>query len=570
MVAIYARVSTVNKQDFSRQVNELKAIAKTHGFADSQINVYAESISGYKKDERIQLQQLLLEITNSPAKYKCIYTSEISRIGRNPLETRRIIDDLTEKGIPVYIQSLNQSTIDKDGKRNMIMNIILQVLMEYSNLEAETFKARSKSGLLHSAKNGKAGGGKNLPYGYEKNADGLLVVNPKEEHVIKEIFELYSKGNGIKVISGILNNKAIPTRMNITHKNKRIKFKIEKDGSKIRWSDKQVHDIIRNTLYAGERRFKGEIISAPNIISKDQFEKCKEIRESKTHRNYLTTYTYLLKDKLICGCCGRNYFAKYKPVKGGDKVYICSSRLTKGNCGNLGVNISFLESVVLNVLKTYLSKLSTRPDSIEKLKSQLIGEIEILKNQLMNIHKKLERKISQEKRLLDLYLDLAITRSIFEAKKNQIKSDLVSINQQLSIVDRDIKEKKDHLNKIEENKNKSIEPFNAKTGRSELSAIFNQMLRFIIIAKINDTVAFANIFIQINTLRLMPFRVFLDLSGVRKRPNIYKYYSTSKLSSQVYFDGNKLTTLREIQQEFKRSNKRWNWSEIELENRIEL
>ena len=159
--AIYARVSTSDKQDYQRQINELTLIAKEHGYEDENIINFAESVSGYKKnDERIQLSLLQQKIEENPKFFGCIYTSEISRIGRNPYHTRQVIDRWSELGIPLYIQSLKQSTIDSDGNRNSIMNIILQVLMEYANEEAKTFVIRSKSGLLNSARSGKAGGGR--------------------------------------------------------------------------------------------------------------------------------------------------------------------------------------------------------------------------------------------------------------------------------------------------------------------------------------------------------------------------------------------------------------------------
>ena len=117
-------------------------------------------------------------------------------------------------------------------------------------------------------------------------------------------------------------------------------------SSDIRWSDKQIHDIIRNPIYKGQRRFKGEFLTIPPIISEELFDECTQIRENKRTRNMTTTYTYLLKDLLICGRCGRNYYARYKPIKGGDKVYKCSSTLTiKKSCGNCGININLIESV---------------------------------------------------------------------------------------------------------------------------------------------------------------------------------------------------------------------------------
>ncbi len=193
--AIYARVSTSDKQDYQRQVNELKLIAFKDGYKEEDIETFAENVSGYKRDnERVKLQELQQKIEENREYFGCVYTSEISRIGRNPNHTRQVIDRWSELGVPLYIQSLNQSTLGSDGSRNMIMNIILQVLMEYANEEAKTFKTRSKSGLLNSARSGKSGGGRNLPYGYMKSDDKKLIINDKESQVIVNIFNLYRAG----------------------------------------------------------------------------------------------------------------------------------------------------------------------------------------------------------------------------------------------------------------------------------------------------------------------------------------------------------------------------------------
>src|SRR5690606_29185468 len=98
-----------------------------------------------------------------------------------------------------------------------------------------------------------------------------------------------------------------------------VNYATPRRGADIKWSDKTVLDIVSNSLYYGARRYKGEIFEAPAIITKELFDKCEQVRESKTHRNYLTSYTYLLKDLIKCGCCGRNFFARYKPTAKGDK-----------------------------------------------------------------------------------------------------------------------------------------------------------------------------------------------------------------------------------------------------------
>jgi DNA invertase Pin-like site-specific DNA recombinase len=222
---IYARVSTIDRQDYSRQVNDLTELIVRHGFSENQIEVFAEKISGLKRnDERPELTRMLNLVEKNPEDY-IIYTTEISRIGRDPSDTRKVIDRLTDLKVPVYIKTLQTATVNENGERNATMSIILQVLIEYANMELQTFKERSKSGMRNKSKMGKWLGGVMIPYGYYCDENKFLHIEPEESEIIKRIFKLYSDGFGIKVISNILNADGVLTRTNKTHENKTLKFR---------------------------------------------------------------------------------------------------------------------------------------------------------------------------------------------------------------------------------------------------------------------------------------------------------------------------------------------------------
>lgn len=542
-VALYARISTSDgKQDFTRQLQELRAICKQHGYKDSQIEEYAEAISGYKKDERLQLQAMLNKIGSKPSSYKCVYTSEISRIGRNPTETRRIIDRLTDLNVPVYIQSLNLYTIE-NGKRSLITSIILQVLMEYAHLEAETIKARSKSGMLKAAKDGRALGGINLPYGYTKDQDGFLVIDEEEAEVIEQIFHLYKKGNGIKVISNILNEQGVLTRSNKVHNGKTIKFKIPKDGSSVKWSDKQIHDILRNPLYMGKRRYKGELLNAPAIIDEELYNECTEIMQGKTHRNYLTTYTYLLKDLCVCGVCGRNYYGRYKPaviVNGKNRFenyYQCSSALEKsGRCKNCGVNISLIESALFHILVNTDSVMKYLSDS-NNLKIDIEQRILMLQQTISINTKQLEQKNKEKERLLDIYLSGALAKNTYMDRQSGIDKDLNSITNTIELAKKELREKKKALADINNPKMTRKNLLNAKANRSQIQAIFKQIFSKIIFNKLDNDHVLATVYITLNGVVLKnTLKVLLDISGMRKNPKVYRYKTFEAMQNEPVFD----------------------------------
>jgi len=539
-VAIYARVSTIDKQDYQRQISDCRnAIGSLYNEED--IEIFAEQISGYKENEsRPQLSKLLTIIENDSAYFSKIYCTEISRLGRDPRATRNLIDNLTDKKIPIFITSINRQTLDDKGERDSIMNIILQVLMEFADSESKTMKKRSKSGLLQSVINGNAGGSKNLPYGYTKDEAKKLIIENDEAKIIKDIFNLYKQGNGFKAIANILNFKEIPTRTQKAFGNRVMKYKTEKTADKVTWTDVAIDKIIKNPIYYGQRRFKGNLYPAPAIIEEQLFKECNEITVTKTHRNYLTTYTYLLKDLLICGCCGRNYFAKFKPVEGGDKVYICSSRLIKGgNCGNIGVNISFLESTIYEEFirsgrlarYIHMNKVGVFDDLKTKI-STIEIDLKIAQNDFA-------KKENEKKRLLDLYLADKIDSSVFEKKQDDINQSEFELSAKIDLLKEELFQNKKIFEKQNAPQSTVQMLIDAKDNRVELKALFNQFISRIIINKLDAKTVLASVFITYGGKEIgHPFKLLLNIRGLISRPMKYEYVSVNGMDYRPVYRKN--------------------------------
>lgn len=559
-VAIYARVSTIDKQDYQRQVEDLKdIIQKNNEYKNHSIDTFTEKISGYKKEnDRPKLEELLDILRTDNNYYSCIFVSEISRIGRDPFHTRKVIDELTNLKVPIYIESLNRKTIDKNGDRDGILSIILQVLIEYSDMEAETFKKRSRSGLFNSAKQGKAGGGIYFPYGYLKDDNGMLKIDEEEKKVIEKIFKLYKEGLGIKKISNSLNKDKIPTRT--------AKISLEKNKSenacKTKWSDKQVHDILQNTIYIGKRRWKGKDrethieIEAENlrIISDELFFNCKDIRENKTTRDYRTSYTYLLKDIIYCGKCGRKYFAKYKPKKGGDKVYICSSRIGNNtSCNNDGINIALIESVLFNELissERVLKYINDASEIITNTKS----EIKQLQKDL-TIEK--EKRIGIDEKITRAYLGYVNHETLIDLYNNtitELNNEISKSTKQEARILADILKKEGSLKKISQVNSKKNDLMKMKNNRDALKKTYNLFFQRIIINKIDDKYFLVTVIVTIRQEILNNYIYFLvDKSGLRKKnKKIYSYFGFTAMENTPVFsekDNLLLTDINDIKNE---------------------
>lgn len=554
-VAIYARVSTVDKQDYNRQISDCM-IAIDNKYHIDDIEIFAEQISGYKPSaKRPQLIKMLDIIDNNESYFDRIYITEISRLGRDPKATRNLIDDLTEKKIPVFITSINKQTLDENLERDTTMNIVIQVLIEFSDSESKTMKKRTKSGLLQSAKDGKAGAGKYLPYGYKKLENKQLVIDEEEAITIIEIFDLYKKGNGFKKIAGYLNEKKVPTRVNKSFGSQLMKFRTEKTADEIIWVDKTVDEIIKNTIYKGQRRFKGQILDAPAIISTELFNECENVRQTKTHRNYLTKYDFLLKDLLTCGICGRNYFAKYKPqTTKGDKVYICSSRLKKGgNCGNQGVNITFLDSIIYDMLigsKVLLKYL----DNTDDLKSNILIELDNLNKQLSFEESLLKKQQNKEMRLINLYENSEMTVQLYVQRSKIIKNDTQIIKERIKLLTNSLKDQNDILIKIVNIGDGSEYVQNLTNNRTEIIHIFKKFIKKVYITKMSfegDMLIDLHITMS-NNKEGSSLKLMIDQYATRmKSKTVYSYRLTGDtLVTRYDNNGILITTHDEIYDQF--------------------
>jgi DNA invertase Pin-like site-specific DNA recombinase len=551
-VAIYARVSTIDgRQDYNRQIDDLIPVILNHKFLKENIDIYKEEISGYKKKgDRPELSRLMEVIKNNPKTYQCIYTTEISRIGRDPKETRQIVDEWTDLGLPIYIQSLGQYTIE-NSQRNFITSIILQVLIEYADLEAKTFKIRSKSGLLRSAKQGKVGGGKFYPYGYRRNKKDLLVVDLEESKVIERIFNLYKNGSGIRVISNILNRDGVKTRTSLTFRDKVMNYKIPKSADKVKWTDSAILGILNNSIYCGKRRFKDEIIPIEPIISQELFDECNYLLKNKNTRNYTSEYVFLLKDLIKCGVCGRNYTAKYKPVKGGDKVYVCSSTLKYGgSCGNKGLNIKLIESSIYNELlksNNVLKYLKSNKESKESLKKEIFD----LKSSKETLNIEVEKKSKESNLLLKAYLDESIELSVFKVKNDEIQKKKSSFEERLKIISKELIERERRISKQDDIKVSKKILVDAINNRSELKDIFSQIINKVIINNYNDFFLLANIYLNVNG-EIIPntIKYLIDKNGVRKKSPVFRYKSCFFLENEpLYKDGILISEIKETIEE---------------------
>jgi len=182
----YIRVST-DKQDLLKQKHLILEFAQKNQFLVKDF-VEVEISSRKDKTER-KIDFLIKELEKGDT----LLVAELSRLGRNMLETLNIINELSEKGI--IIKFIRQPELSTDGSHT---KLLLAIYSYFAESEREFISLRTKQGLSAAKASGKKLG---RPVGI-KNKNGR-VLDPYKNQII----ELFNLGLPIASIAKIINNQ---------------------------------------------------------------------------------------------------------------------------------------------------------------------------------------------------------------------------------------------------------------------------------------------------------------------------------------------------------------------------
>ena len=188
----YKRVSTAN-QELENQTDSIEKQIELFGW--NKVGEYSEVISGMKsRDTRPQLRKLLADARKR--KFDRVIVFELSRLGRNTIDTLTTLKSFEEKGINVVVRGMGNLQSLVNGKKNPIWNLITSVMSSLYELERENILERTEMGRKMYVMNGGKLGRK---VGTVESRDSFL-----QKDRTKKIFNLLEKGKSVRDISGRL------------------------------------------------------------------------------------------------------------------------------------------------------------------------------------------------------------------------------------------------------------------------------------------------------------------------------------------------------------------------------
>lgn len=343
MLAIYCRISQLKTEGKDRSIKEqrLLGIEKAKELNLPYKVFTEEGVSGTLPiNKRPELEKIMSGIEDGLFTGLYIYLQD--RLERNP-EVRFYIKRILKENNAKLFTDDGEVNLDDDDA-DMLGDLQSIFNAQY----VRKTKKRVKAVLKRNAQEGKAHG--IMPYGYTKDKNGYIIIDDEESKIIERIYESSLKGIGTRTIAETLNSDNIPTRYNkiskgtITTTDHLSGVKRTTAKTDVKWSGNTIRNIINNPIYKGKRHFSNAVYDCPNIVTPTYWQKVNDnLKNNRNNSGKSVKHKYLLRGKLICGVCGRNYYGRTRVSKK-DNFYMCSSKRYKDRkCGNRSMNIYTLE-----------------------------------------------------------------------------------------------------------------------------------------------------------------------------------------------------------------------------------
>lgn len=328
-VAAYCRVSSEQDQQLNSFENQVTYYTDyINNRPDyTMAGIYAdEGISGTNTRRRSDFNRMIGDC--EAGLIDLIITKSISRFARNTQDCLKYSRQLKDLGIGIIFEKEGVNTLEATGE------LLFTILASLAQDESRSISENCKWGIQSLFQQGKWSLNTDRFYGYDKDGNGGLVVNPEQAKVVKWMFESFMAGVNPDVIKRILNEKNVPTAMGVKS-----------------WSVSTIKQILSNEKHTGDvilqKWYTPDYLSHKMAKNEGQLPKYhitedheaivdKELWEAtqlelkrrddfmkEHHLKTMGQFTdqYPFSHRVICGCCG-NTCARWQLTRSWGKVYV--------------------------------------------------------------------------------------------------------------------------------------------------------------------------------------------------------------------------------------------------------
>ncbi|WP_342990793.1 recombinase family protein [Streptococcus anginosus] len=502
IAALYCRLSKDDgNTNESMSIYSQKAMLKQYA-EQNNIAIYDYYVDdGYSGTnfERPAFKKMITDIENG--KINCVITKDLSRLGRNYLESGAYIEmyfpqkNVRYIAITDGIDTINSYEFDIMPFKNILNEMYAK---DTSKKVKSALKSRMKEGTYIGSK---------APFGFKKDPDDKhrLIIDERVKPIIELVYELCLEGKGTQIISQEMMKRKIPRPSSFLENADKLYGLTEEN--KYKWTHRMVLSILRDPVYCGNmERNKRPTLSFKNrkrlyvpkedrIVVKDTHEGIVSEEVWKQVQNMLDkrkstnksgrTYDNIFKGLVKCPDCNYALTPKtdYRLNKKETMDFVhfsCSGYKKYGikACTSHRINARDLYNVVLEDIQ-YHGKmaLSSREDFVmkiaEKIDKDKVDErkdktekLSIDKNKLKDLDRAFEK-------LYEDRLSESISERNFNLMNEKLSKQQEEIIEEIDLLEKEIKAIAD----TEENCEQFVENISKFAKIKELNRyILNQVI----------------------------------------------------------------------------------------------
>ncbi|KGF31590.1 recombinase [Peptoniphilus lacrimalis DNF00528] len=427
VAGLYCRLSkddgnSVESMSIWSQKVMLKQYAESNGIAI--YDYYVDDGYSGTNFERPSFKKMITDIENG--KINCVITKDLSRLGRNYLQSGAYIEMYFPQKNIRYI-----AITDGIDTLNSNQNDIMPFKNILNEMYAKDTSKKVKSAIQSRMREGTYIGSK-APFGYLKDPNNKrrLIIDEKTKPIIELIYKLCLEGKGTQLISQELMKRKIP-RPSAFVENAENLYGLTEEN-KYQWSHRMVLNVLRDPVYCGNMaRNKRPTLSFKNskrlyipksdyiyakdthegIVSEEVWEQVQTMIDKRKCNNKKGLYYDNIFQGLVrCPKCGyaltpkTDYRLKKKELI--DFVHFSCSTYKKYGvkaCSSHRIEARDLYNIVLEDIQYHGNMaLSSKEDFVEKILEkievekidegkELSNKLELKKNQLAELDRSYEQ-----------------------------------------------------------------------------------------------------------------------------------------------------------------------------------
>ena len=438
---LYARISveTERKREADTIGNQLQLL-KDYVSEHSDLTVFDiysdDDISG-TDFVRPEFSRMMNDLRDG--KIDCIIVKDLSRLGRNYLESGEYI----EMVFP-FFRCRFISVTDRFDTKYQQADISVQLKNMANEMYAKDISRKICSTMRTIQDQGKFAGSR-APYGYRLDpADKHhLIIDEETAPIVKQLFELLAEGNTVHFVATTMNANGIPSPGRLLYERGIASTEHFKNS---KWYMQTVRRILQDEIYLGwmvSGKFRSTYHSTGKkgsqpvpreewivtkgthepIVTEELFNKVQEyfVRMKEEHGqtavyNSKSKKASIFKGHLRCGECGQAMFLRNKHSHG--KVtawYYCAlhENYNSSYCVKKAVKKQDVEDIALKLIRTQIKLFTDAREMIIALNKKESSKTKhrIYSDQIRNVKKQIEKYMSLKASLYEDFANGVLSQS---------------------------------------------------------------------------------------------------------------------------------------------------------------